>query len=83
LDAKCAQGYSSTVLTSLNESKGRVNTSSEGSGLIFEHEKQDSIKSEPFQIIFSVSLCQLDYRNGFCTDLVCKMPACFKSNTHA
>jgi len=33
--------------------------------MTFKHEKQDSFKCEPFQIIFSVNWCQLDYRNGF------------------
>lgn len=51
--------------------------------MTFEQEKQDSFKCEPFQIIFSVNWCQLDYRNGFCTDLVSKLPVCFKSNTNA
>lgn len=50
--------------------------------MIFEHEKQDSFKCEPSQIIFSVNWCQLDYRSGFCTDLVSKLPVCFKPNTN-
>lgn len=51
--------------------------------MTFEREKQYSFKCEPFQIIFSVNRCQLDYRNGFCTDLVSKLPVCLKSNTNA